>query len=98
MRLLKTLARLKIYVTRAMTYFGIFNTVLIFGTFKKAYNIDISLFLIIPIGIFLLLLCGYLDYVLILKHETIHNNEQNNVKHQIDRIENIVLKIMEARK
>jgi hypothetical protein len=84
----KFLAKLKVYVMRTSTYLSIINLILIFLTFKKTYEIQVSSFLLVPIILLFAILIGFLDHKLILRHELHHINKQNNIKDQLDRIEN----------
>ena len=86
-KLSKLIAKGKIYVVRSSTYLNIINFILIMATFKQTYKLNISNFILVPIGLFVGLFIGYLDYKLILRHETMLNNKKNDVKDQIDRIE-----------
>ena len=86
-KLFELIAKCKVYVMRSATYITILNFLMIIATFKKTYNIPISSFILVPCGVIGGLILGWIDYKVILSRETIMNNKQNNVKHQIDRIE-----------
>lgn len=92
------LAKLKVYILRTTTYLSLINFVLILATFKNVYDIQISNFILIPVGVLFGLFIGILDYVLILKHETEFQNKKNDVKHQITNIENMVREIKQKLK
>lgn len=81
------LARFKVVFSRAGFYFQVFNFALILATFKKAYDIDISAFVLVPIGFMIILTLGTLDYFFILKKESKMINKQNDIKEQLNRIE-----------
>ena len=95
MKLFEKVAKIKVYFIRALSYLSILNFMMIFATFKKAYNIPISSYIIIPFGVLCALIVGYLDYKLVLGYETEHNNKQNNVKLQLDRMEILLGKLDE---
>ena len=86
-KIFKNIARAKVYVVRSSSYLSILNFTMIIATFKATYNINISNFVLVPCGITAGLFMGYLDYILILRHEIEINNKKNNVKEQIDLIE-----------
>lgn len=85
------LAKLKVYFLRAGTYVNIINFLLILATFKLTYSINISSFIVVPIGFLIVLLVGYIDYKIIMKNEIEHTNKQNDIKIQLDRIENMLI-------
>lgn len=87
MNLIKKLVPLKVYMNRSSSYVSIINFAMLFATFKKTYNINISSFILIPIGFIITLFIGYIDYKFILAKEIQHNNKQNNIKHQLNKIE-----------
>ncbi len=85
--LFEVIAKLKVYFTNAGLYLSIGNFLMILATFKLTYNIRVSAYIIIPVGFVCILLLGYLDYKLIYKHQTKHSNKMNDVKSQLNRIE-----------
>ena len=91
----KHIAKLKVYLGRAVSYISILNFIMISATFKVSYGLDISIFLLAPVMVIIALIAGYIDYKVVLKHEIRHNNEQNNVKHQIDVIEKKIDSLVE---
>ena len=74
------LAKVKVYFSRAGMYVSMLNFLMILATFKLTYSINISAFIIVPIGFFLALTLGYIDYKLVMKHEIEHSNKQNDIK------------------
>ena len=80
-------AEMKNYLGYAMHYLGIINFTLLLATFKKTYGIQVSAYVIVPIGIIMMLLVGWLDYKYIAGHQIAHSNAINDLKHQLDRIE-----------
>lgn len=85
--LFKLAAQLKVYFQSATFYLSFVNFVLILATFKVTYDIDISAFVIVPLGFICILLLGFLDYKLILSHQSKYINEKNSLKSQLNRIE-----------
>lgn len=87
MNLIVGVAWLKTYFNSLASYLGIANFILLLLTFKSVYNINISTWLIIPIALLLGGLVGYLDYRFVLMKQNTISNDVNNLKHQLDRIE-----------
>lgn len=85
--LFKLAAQLKVYFQSATFYLSFVNFVLILATFKVTYGIDISAFVIVPLGFICVLLLGFLDYKLILSHQSKYINEKNSLKSQLNSIE-----------
>lgn len=79
--------KLKIYYSSAAFYISMINFLMILATAKKTYDIDISLFVVVPIGIAGAMLVGWLDYTFVMKHQLKHTNKQNDIKIQLNRIE-----------
>lgn len=90
MNLFKLLAQLKVYYSRSGVYLSLFNSLLLLGTFKVTYDIQVPFYVFVVLGATGALLIGYLDYKLLLKHEVAHSNKQNDIKHQLNRIESLV--------
>jgi hypothetical protein len=80
-------AQFKVYFSTASFYLSFINFVLILATFKLTYGIDISAFILIPLGFIFVLFIGFLDYRLILSHQSKYVNRKNDLKTQLDRIE-----------
>ena len=80
-------AQIKVYFSNAGIYLSIANFIMLLATFKLAYNINISAYILIPIGFMAALLIGYLDYKLIFLKQTEHINKRNDIKIQLNRIE-----------
>jgi hypothetical protein len=85
--LLNLIAQTKVYFSNAGIYLSIANFIMILATFKLAYKISISAYILVPAGFLLVLLIGYLDYRLIFLKQTQHINKRNDIKHQLNRIE-----------
>lgn len=81
------IARCKVYFSSASLYLSVLNFLLVLGTFKQAYGIPLSAWVMIPVGFAGTILVGYLDYRFIRRAETEHANRQNDLKEQLDRIE-----------
>ena len=90
MKLFTAVAQLKVYFSRAGMYISIINFMLLLATFKLTYNINISAFVIVPLGVIFTLLIGYLDYRLIFVQEIIHANKQSDIKKQLNKIEEMI--------
>jgi len=81
------LAKIKVYYSRAGIYVSVLNFLMILATFKITYDIQISAFILVPIGLLFTLGVGFMDYKLVMKHEITHSNKQNNIKKQLDEIQ-----------
>jgi hypothetical protein len=88
------IAKFKVYFGSVGLYLSIVNFLMILATLKLAYKINISAYYIVPVGFTLVILLGWLDYSLILKHQTKHSNKKNDLKIQMDRIEKKLDKIL----
>jgi hypothetical protein len=80
-------AKFKVYFGSAAFYLSFVNFILILATFKVSYNIDISAFVLVPLGFFLVLIIGFVDYRVILSRQISHSNKKNDLKSQLDRVE-----------
>jgi len=65
---------------------------MILATLKQAYGLNISVWVMIPVGIFGVLLVGWFDYKYIMSHQIKYDNKMNDLKIQLDRIENILIR------
>lgn len=92
-----TIAKFKVYFSSAGLYLSVVNFLMILATFKLTYGIDISAFILVPLGFIGVIILGYLDYILILKYQTKHSNKKNDLKHQMNRIEKKLDKLLENR-
>lgn len=90
-----SVAKVKVYFSSAGLYLSIVNFLLILATFKITYNIQVSAYILVPVGFLLILIVGFIDYKFILKHQNKHFNKQNDLKRQLNRIENKLNKILE---
>ncbi len=81
------LAKIKVYYSRAGIYVSVLNFLMILATFKITYDIQVSAIIIVPIGLLFTLGVGLMDYKLVMKHEIVHSNKQNNIKKQLDEIQ-----------
>jgi len=82
-----SIAKMKVYAGNVGLYLSIVNFMLILATFKEAYNINISIFILIPIGIIGIIIVGYIDYNYIFLRQIVYTNKRNDMKTQLDRIE-----------
>ena len=57
------------------------------ATFKRSYGITISAYIIVPVGFLGTIIIGWLDYNYIRKYENEHQNKMNDIKEQLNRIE-----------
>lgn len=92
------LAEFKVYFSSASMYLSIINFILLLATFKLTYGINISAFILVPIGFLFVLLVGFLDYKLILSHQSKHINKKNDLKNQLNRVEDKLDKLLEDKK
>jgi hypothetical protein len=89
----KKIAQAKVFYSRSAIYISILNFLMILATFKASYNINISIFILIPMGVFLVLILGFLDYKLVMANEIMYSNQQNNIKSQLNIIEKKIDKL-----
>ena len=87
MKLFQQLGKLKVYFSNAGFYIAAANFMMLLATFKKVYNVNITAWIIVPVGFFLVMLIGWLDYKVIFRHQIEHSNKMNDLKIQLDRIE-----------
>lgn len=80
------IARGKVYLARSSAYVAIGNFLMLLATFKISYGINLSAFIIVPVGFVLAVLVGWLDYKLLMRRETVHVNKQNDIKRQLDEL------------
>lgn len=90
------IARFKVIFSSASFYISVLNFALILATFKKTYNIPISAYVIIPLGLISLLIIGLVDYIFILRKQSAMINKKNNIKSQLDRVEKKIDKLINS--
>ena len=93
----ETVAKFKVYFGSAGLYLSVVNFLMILATFKLTYGINVSAFIIVPLGFLGVILLGFLDYTLILKYQTKHSNKKNDLKHQLNRIEKKLDELLEEK-
>ena len=93
--ILKKFAQFKVYFGRSGIYISILNFGMIIANFKLLYDINISVYILIPSVITAILIFGRIDYSLIMKHEIVHGNKQNDIKIQLDKLENMIKELKE---
>lgn len=94
-KLFGTIAKIKIYFGSSALYLSIINFIMILATFKATYNINISAYYIVPIGFVGVIIMGWLDYTLIAKHQIKYANKKNDIKAQLNRLEDKINKLKE---
>ena len=77
----------KVYFTRASAYLSVLNFLMLMTTLKLTYNINISAYIVAPLGLLFAMIIGCLDYKLIMLSETSHSYKKNGIKTQLNRIE-----------
>ena len=75
-----------VYYSGVAPYISIVNFSLILATFKQTFNLQVSAYVIVPIGILGALLVGYIDYKLLLPHRLARANKQNDIKGDVNEI------------
>jgi UDP-N-acetylmuramyl pentapeptide phosphotransferase/UDP-N-acetylglucosamine-1-phosphate transferase len=83
----RRVAEAKIYYGNAALYLGVVNFALLLATFKKSYDLNLSAFLLVPVGLLGVFFIGWMDYHFILKEQNLFANRKNDLKEQLDRIE-----------
>lgn len=89
-RISKVIGKGTVYYQSAIKYVGMVNFLLILATFKATYELEISAWLLIPVGLFIAMIVGYIDYRFIIKHQIAHKNEKNNVLKEIREVKRIL--------
>lgn len=89
-RLFNLIAIFKVLFLRSGSYIGVINFILLIGTFKQTYNMEFSFYYVVPLAFLLILIIGYLDYKLILFSETRIANTKNDIKIQLNRMEELI--------
>jgi hypothetical protein len=87
MKVFEWIAQLKVYFGQASLYLSGANFILLLAAVKQSYALPFSAWFLIPVGIFVTIGVGWLDYTFILKHQQEHTNKMNDIKDQLDRIE-----------
>lgn len=90
MKFLRLVAWTKTYFNGMFAYIGIINFLLLLLTFKGVYDIKIRAIILIPVSIIAALIIGFLDYEYVQTHQYEINNQVNDMKTQLDRIEKLV--------
>ena len=90
MNIFELLGEIKVYFTQTGTYISVINFVMLMATVKQVYNINISAFILVPLGLMGMIILGYIDYKIISPHFIKHVNKKNDVKHQLNRIEKLL--------
>lgn len=93
-KLFSLVAEIKVYFSSAGVYLSIINFILLLATFKLTYGVEISVFILAPLGFLFVLFIGYLDYKLILHHQSKHVNKKNDLKAQLTRVEEKLDKLL----
>ncbi len=87
MKPLKILAKYKVYFGGASLYLSVINFLLAISTVTRLYNINISIWLMIPLGFCGTIFIGWLDYKLIRRYENEHSNRVNDIREYIEKID-----------
>lgn len=80
-------AKLKNYFSQGNIYMAIANFIITLATWHAAATIQMPLYLIIPIGFLIIIVVGFIDFHLVKSHEVKHSNTMNDMKEQLNRIE-----------
>ena len=56
-------------------------------TVKKAYEINVPVYILAPIGFFGVIALGWFDYNYIFLKQVVFTNKRNDIKIQLDRVE-----------
>lgn len=74
------------------TYIGMANFVMLLASVKQLYEINISAYLLVPLGFLVMIALGFIDYQFISQHYIKHVNRKNDVKQDTELIINILNK------
>ena len=88
----KLLAEFKVYYIQAGNYVGIANFLMLLISVKQLYNIQVSAFLIIPVGFVSMFVIGFVDYKYISPHYIKHVNKKNDIKKDVEEIKRMLRK------
>lgn len=83
----KFIGQSKVYFVGASVYLNIMNFIMLLLASNKLYMMGFSPLMVVPIGFLGVIFLGYLDYKVVLKHQLAHFNRMNNIKMQLNRIE-----------
>jgi cobalamin biosynthesis protein CobD/CbiB len=89
----KKIAKLKVYLQRAMIYGSVINFILIIGTFIKVWGISLSFWLLIPLTIIPSIIVGYIDVEVLKLFK--YENDIMNLHNRIEEIKKDLEKIKE---
>lgn len=92
-KIFETIGRMKLYFNNVGTYLSIVNFTMLMLTFKKVYDIKVNAFWIALTGLVVIFIVGFIDYKLIYRHQLKEGNRMNDMKIQLDRIEEKLKKI-----
>ena len=85
--LINIFSKLKYYYDNSKTYTTVLSFILTLTTWQKVYNIKINFIVLSIVSIIIITFIGYLDYKFLLNKYTEHGNKKNDIKEQLDRIE-----------
>jgi hypothetical protein len=96
MNIIKILAKLKVYLQRAMIYGSVVNFILVIGTFIKIWGINLSFWSLIPLTIIPSIILGYVDVEIlkIFKYENDIMNLHNRIEEIKEDLELIKKKLV----
>jgi flagellar biosynthesis protein FlhB len=92
MNILKFLAEFKVYYLQAGHYISIANFLMLLMSVKQLYNINVSAFVVIPVGFISMFIIGFIDYNFISPHYIKHINKKNDIKKDVEEIKQLLKK------
>jgi hypothetical protein len=93
MRFFRLVGQSKVYFVGAMVYFNIMNFIMLLLTSNKLYSLGFSTKIVVPVGCIIVAIIGVVDYKFVLKHQLHHYNRKNDVKQQLNRVEDNLIEI-----
>ena len=93
MNIFSSIAKFKVYYGNATFYLSIINFSMLLASTKLLYGINIPLITVVPLAFLGLLVVGYADYKFVSPKTLIYVNKKNDMKHQLNRIEETLKEI-----
>ncbi len=89
----KSIGRAKVLYIGAMVYFNIFNFILLLINTNELLGFKLPIWGVIICGLLLVSIIGVFDYFFVLKHQLSFYNRQNDVKQQLNRVEDRLISL-----
>jgi branched-subunit amino acid ABC-type transport system permease component len=87
----------KFYLINSLNYIGVVSFFLSLANFKKLYDIQMALWVLIPLAFFGAIFVGWVDYKYIFEMQIKHQNKKNDLKTKLDALEIKLDKLIEGK-